>query len=89
MIRFFKTPEIAKWLYPSLIWEVDSPDSIYLTFDDGPDPEVTPWVLSELDKYDAKATFFCLGQNISGSESLLKEIKNQLFVLNCLIQMKL
>lgn len=47
-----------------LHWNFDEADSIYLTFDDGPHPEITPWVLGQLDKYDAKATFFCIGKNV-------------------------
>lgn len=39
-------------------------DTVYLTFDDGPHPEITPWVMAELDKYNAKATFFCVGDNM-------------------------
>lgn len=74
-MRFYKTPFITRWLYPSLIWKKSSNDSIYLTFDDGPNPEVTPWVLEELNKVGAKATFFCLGRNAKNNESLVEEIK--------------
>ena len=42
---------------PDLIWEIDDQDGVFLTFDDGPTPGVTEWILSTLDKYDAKATF--------------------------------
>lgn len=64
MMRFYKTPWITRVWYPSLTWKIQSDNSIYLTFDDGPDPEVTPWVLAELAKVEAKATFFCLGKNL-------------------------
>uniref|UniRef100_UPI003FEED33B polysaccharide deacetylase family protein n=1 Tax=Alistipes shahii TaxID=328814 RepID=UPI003FEED33B len=47
---------------PDLIWEIDDEDGVFLTFDDGPTPGVTEWILSTLDKYDAKATFFVLGK---------------------------
>ncbi|GHV01842.1 polysaccharide deacetylase [Bacteroidia bacterium] len=50
-------------LIPSVIWSFDTPDRVFLTFDDGPTPEVTEWVLGQLAAYDAKATFFCLGKN--------------------------
>lgn len=63
-MRYFKTPVLFKAWRSSLIWNLKSDKSIYLTFDDGPDPEVTPWVLNELKKFDALATFFCLGKNI-------------------------
>ena len=49
---------------PDLIWEIDDRDGVFLTFDDGPTPGVTEWILSTLDKYDAKATFFVLGKNV-------------------------
>ena len=62
----FKTPYIAKLVYPSLVWDMPSDDNkIYITFDDGPDPEVTPIVLKMLDDYNAKATFFCVGENVN------------------------
>lgn len=51
-------------LFPGAVWEVDDPDGIYLTFDDGPTPGVTEWILNTLDRYDAKATFFVLGKNV-------------------------
>lgn len=77
MMRFYKTPWIAKARYPELTWSLNSKQSIYLTFDDGPNPIVTPWVLNELRKENAKATFFCLGENIANYKSLAKEILAQ------------
>jgi len=50
---------------------------VYLTFDDGPIPEVTPWVLDQLDKYDAKATFFCVGQNVEKYGDIFHQVKSQ------------
>lgn len=56
---------ILKKIYPNFIWELPNDEKkIYLTFDDGPIPEVTEWVLNELQNYNAKATFFCIGDNI-------------------------
>lgn len=50
---------------PNFQWKVDGqPNKLYLTFDDGPTPDVTEWVLDTLAQYDAKATFFCLGRNV-------------------------
>ena len=61
----FRVPNIIRKLYPSdVLWEIESPSSIYLTFDDGPHPVVTPWVLQQLKKFNARATFFCLGKNV-------------------------
>lgn len=59
---------VPKWLrffYPSLEWSVkNNSNSVYLTFDDGPHPEITQQVLDILDQYNAKATFFCVGDNV-------------------------
>jgi len=58
-------PQIIRYLYPSAIWRMDKDErAVYLTFDDGPIPRVTPWVLDVLDKYGIKATFFMVGDNI-------------------------
>jgi len=58
-------PRIFRALYPQAIFRMDPNEkAVYLTFDDGPIPEVTPWVLDQLDKYNIKATFFMVGDNI-------------------------
>ena len=58
-------PKILRWLYPSALWRMDTNEkAVYLTFDDGPIPEITPWVLDLLDKYQIKATFFMVGDNV-------------------------
>ena len=59
-----KPPKIIRHLFPSLIWEIDDPEGVFLTFDDGPTPGITEWILAMLEKYDAKATFFVLGKNV-------------------------
>lgn len=59
-----KPTNIIRSLFPGVIWEVDDPAGLYLTFDDGPTPGVTEWILNTLDRYDAKATFFVLGKNV-------------------------
>ncbi len=54
-----------RWIYPHALWRMNRYDqSIYLTFDDGPIPEVTPWVLEILESYGVKATFFMVGDNV-------------------------
>ncbi len=53
----------------------DGEKVVYLTFDDGPIPEVTPWVLDTLKKFDAKATFFCIGQNIANNPGIFDRLK--------------
>ncbi len=50
------------------------PNTVYLTFDDGPTPDITEWVLKTLEKYDARATFFCLGRNLKKHPSIVKKI---------------
>ena len=58
-------PLLLRWLYPSALWRMDKKvKAVYLTFDDGPIPEVTPWVLDVLDRYGIKATFFLVGDNV-------------------------
>ncbi|MBO5832667.1 MAG: polysaccharide deacetylase family protein [Alistipes sp.] len=59
-----KPGKILRWMFPNVIWSIDDPEGIYLTFDDGPTPGVTEWILHTLDRYDAKATFFVLGKNV-------------------------
>lgn len=74
MIRRFKTPQSFRYFYPSLIWDLPKTNSIYLTFDDGPDPKVTPWVLDLLDEANAKATFFCCGKNLRRYPDVARQI---------------
>ena len=69
-----KPPKIIRRLMPDLIWEIDDRDGVFLTFDDGPTPGVTEWILSTLDKYDAKATFFVLGKNVEMYPDLYQRI---------------
>jgi len=58
-------PQFFRLIYPSAIWRMDSNEkAVYLTFDDGPIPEVTEWVLKVLDQYKIKATFFMVGDNV-------------------------
>lgn len=72
-------PLLYRLLFPEAIWRVKHKNRkvVYLTFDDGPVPEVTPWVLDLLDSYDIKATFFLVGDNVRRSPELFKEIKRR------------
>ena len=73
-----KPPGIIKKLFPSFIWNFpDEKEGVFLTFDDGPRPEVTPWVLDMLDKYNAKATFFCIGKNVEMFPELFEAVKRR------------
>ncbi|WP_298419072.1 polysaccharide deacetylase family protein [uncultured Kordia sp.] len=70
-----KTPKLVKSLFPKLVWEFSVTSKIiYLTFDDGPIPEVTPWVLQQLSKYNAKATFFCIGDNVEKHPEIFNQL---------------
>ena len=68
----------SKWLrrlYPGALWRVNPEEkAVYLTFDDGPIPEVTPWVLDLLDRYGVKATFFMVGDNICKHPDMFREV---------------
>ena len=75
MLYFVKTPNILKRVFSKLVWDIPTKDkTIYLTFDDGPTPEVTNWVVDQLNHYNAKATFFCIGKNITNHPDILKTI---------------
>ena len=75
MLRMFKINRILKLVFPKYIWELpNSEKKIYLTFDDGPIPEVTEWVLELLKKENIKATFFCIGENIQKHPEVFKKI---------------
>lgn len=70
-----KTPKLLQWLFPKRVWAFSRKSSkIYLTFDDGPIPEVTPWVLDLLKEYNVKAIFFCIGDNVKKYPEIFKRI---------------
>jgi len=73
--RFYKTPVVLKKIYPGLIWDIKTEGKeIYLTFDDGPVPHLTPFFLKTLKDFDAKATFFCVGDNIRKHPGIFEQI---------------
>ncbi len=75
MFYLVKTPWLLKKIYPECIWNIKTAEkTIYLTFDDGPHPVATPFVLEELKKYNAKATFFCIGKNVEDHFDIYKKI---------------
>jgi peptidoglycan-N-acetylglucosamine deacetylase len=75
MLYFIKMPFWLRMFFPSLVWEVKSKEKkMYLTFDDGPHPEHTIFVLDELKKHNAKATFFCIGNNVKQYPQVYKRI---------------
>jgi len=70
-----KTPFWLRALYPACTWKMPSTEKvIYLSFDDGPHPEATPFVLAQLKKYDAKASFFCIGNNVLSYANIYEQI---------------
>lgn len=72
-------PLLYRLLFPEAIWRLKRKKKkvVYLTFDDGPIPEVTPWVLDLLDRYDVKATFFLVGDNVRRNPQLLEDIRSR------------
>lgn len=73
---WIKTHWMVKKIFSGFIWSFPTFDKVvYLTFDDGPTPEVTDWVLALLKEYDAKATFFCIGENISKHPNVFSKLK--------------
>lgn len=72
---WIKTHRIIKKLFSNYVWYIpNNQKKIYLTFDDGPTPEITSWVLNQLEQYNAKATFFCIGKNIASHPDLFNQI---------------
>jgi len=70
-----KTPGFVKTLFPNFVWNIDTDnEELYLTFDDGPTPDITDWVLKTLKQYNAKATFFCIGNNIEKYPEIFQNI---------------
>jgi peptidoglycan/xylan/chitin deacetylase (PgdA/CDA1 family) len=70
-----KTPKLIKFIFYNWFWSFSSKEkNIYLTFDDGPTPEITEWTLTQLKKYNAKATFFCIGKNIEAHPDIFQKI---------------
>ena len=75
---WIKTNSLIKKIFSNLVWDVPNTENkIYLTFDDGPIPEITVWVLEELKKHDAKATFFCIGHNIEKHPEIFEKVINE------------
>ena len=78
MFYTIKPPWILKKIYPNLLWQNPGNEkTIYLTFDDGPHPAATPFILDKLKAYKAKATFFCIGKNVIEYPEIYKRILNE------------
>lgn len=75
---WIKTNKLIKRLFSNQVWDIPNTEKkIYLTFDDGPTPEVTPWVLSVLKQHEIKATFFCIGDNIRKHPELFQKVLSE------------
>ena len=72
-----KTPRLIQSLFPNFVWRIPTQEKvIHLTFDDGPIPEATPWVLDQLKQYNARATFFCVGENVKKHPAIFEQVVN-------------
>jgi peptidoglycan-N-acetylglucosamine deacetylase len=75
-MKFYRTPLLVRKMLSRFTWRVPvTGKTIYLTFDDGPIPEVTPFVLDTLKKYNAKATFFMVGDNVQRHPEIAEQVK--------------
>ena len=78
-----RVPRLVQSLFPAYTWRAEGASSVaaeprvYLTFDDGPIPEVTPWVLDQLAGFQARATFFCVGENAERHPDLLRRLRRE------------
>jgi len=77
-MHFVRVPYIIKKLYPKAVWSIpNSEKKIYLTFDDGPIPEITSWVLTVLKEKNVRATFFCVGENAENNPDIVSSILSE------------
>ncbi len=78
MFYLIRMPRLLKKLYPAYTWDIPGREKIlYLSFDDGPHPVATPFVLDTLQKFGAKATFFCIGKNVIANPELYRRLINE------------
>jgi peptidoglycan/xylan/chitin deacetylase (PgdA/CDA1 family) len=75
MFYFIKSPFWLQWLYKECVWEIkNAKNSVFLSFDDGPHPEITPFVFDNLKEFGAKASFFCIGKNVEQYPEIYQRI---------------
>ncbi len=73
-----------RWLFPGAIWREKTVEKrVFLTFDDGPVPGITPWVIQQLKEAGAKATFFCIGDNVRKYQGVFENLKTEGFEIGC------
>ena len=74
-LHWVKTHWTIKKLFSNYVWDIPNMENkVYLTFDDGPTPEITQWTLNQLKNYNAKATFFCIGDNVRKFPEAFEEV---------------
>ena len=77
-MKFFHIPPFFQKLFPQLCWRIPTnKEEIYLTFDDGPTGELTEWIEETLHTYNAKATFFCVGENLRRHPDWMMEVRKK------------
>ena len=75
MSFWVKTNWFIKCIFPKYVWDIPNKDNkVFLTFDDGPTPEATEWTLEQLKQYNAKASFFCIGNNIEKHPAIFQKV---------------
>ncbi len=77
-MNWVKAHWIIKNLFSNYVWEIpNNENKVYLTFDDGPTPEITEWTLNQLKEFNAKATFFCIGDNVRKYPEIFQKVINE------------
>ena len=77
-MKLFKTPRFFRWIFPNKTWGFSRlENAVYLTFDDGPDSQITPWILDLLKEKNIQATFFCVGANAKKNPALVERILSE------------
>jgi peptidoglycan/xylan/chitin deacetylase (PgdA/CDA1 family) len=77
-MKWIKSLGLMKKIFSNYVWEIPNEENkVFLTFDDGPIPEITTWTLDQLKSYNAKATFFCIGDNIKKYPEIFKKVINE------------
>jgi peptidoglycan/xylan/chitin deacetylase (PgdA/CDA1 family) len=74
-MKNFRIPFFVPWIFPRRIWKLKSKNTVYLTFDDGPQVGLTDWILDFLNERKIRATFFCVGENVKNYPELLAKIQ--------------
>lgn len=73
--RPFRMPAPVRWAYPGAYFKQPGPERVvYLTFDDGPTSQMLPWILDQLERFNARATFFCVGENVRRHPQLFRSL---------------